>query len=1465
MSTGPGASDLKEIKDMLASLLKRQDVQEKNTAAIQARLADLDSRIFIPPETSESSTANGKGSDFGGSAVPPRYHRVEFPLFDGSGEPLEWLCRCEQYFRGQRVLEEEKVWLAAYHMTDVAQQWYYKIERSEGIPTWPRFKEACQVRFGPPFRSNPIAELSLLRQSGSVEEYTKDFYKILCRTEQLTPTHEIGLFLSGLSELLRSDVEMQSPVSLDTAVSLARASERHYQILWGSGLLPRPSAQPSRVQPVRPTTIPKTPEVLALPAPQGIGSGERSFRRLTSAEMAERRQKGLCFNCDEQYARGHKCKRLFWLEVMDDDDQEDSLLQHTNETPNISLHALTGIGTSQTMKLQVCVNNSTFIALVDSGSTHNFLSSAAACKLKAELVHRPGVRVRVANGDHLPTAGFCAALNIQIDQENFCLPCYSIALDEFDMVLGVHWLRSLGPILWDFSQLTMTIQRDGHKISWHGVPDPIEASPHSLASTTTDLLSELLNEFADLFKEPQGLPPHRRQDHSIHLRADAEPVAVRPYRYPHIQKDEIEKQCTSMLQQGIIRPSTSPFSSPVLLVKKKDNTWRFCVDYRALNAQTVRNKFPIPVVEELLDELQGSCFFSKLDLRSGYHQVRMHPADVHKTAFRTHHGHFEFLVMPFGLTNAPATFQAVMNEVLQPFLRKFVLVFFDDILVYSQSWSDHLRHLRAVLCLLRTQSLFVKQSKCTFADTSVAYLGHIISPEGVFMDPCKVQAISDWPQPNSTRALRGFLGLAGYYRKFIKNFGSIAVPLNKLLKKEGFQWSQPAEEAFQTLKTALQAAPSLQMPNFDNPFIVECDASGSGIGAVLHQGDRPLAFFSRPIPPHHAKLAAYERELIGLVKAIQHWRPYLWGRAFTVRTDHYSLKFLLDQRLSTIPQHHWVSKLFGFDFSVEYRPGRFNTVADALSRRDVESLALLSISIPQFQLYDLLREEVNTSAAFQGLRTQLKEGTLTKEWSFCDGLFLRQHRIFVPASSPCLQTILTTAHSVGHEGVQKTLHRIRRDFYIPQLKQLVQDFVQSCPQCQRHKVEHLHPAGLLQPLSVPARIWSDIAMDFIEGFPKSHGKSVILTVVDRFSKYAHFIPLAHPYTARSVAQVFFEAIVRLHGIPESIVSDRDTVFTSNFWTELFRLMGVHLNFSSAFHPQSDGQSEVVNRTVEMYLRCLACDRPRQWLQWLPWAEFCYNTSYHTSLRATPFEVVYGRAPPTLIPYSAGTASVQAVDQQLQQRDEFLIEIHNRLLEAQQRMKVQHDKLHRDLEYQVDDWVWVRLHRRHATAITPSKLTKLSPKFYGPYQIKEKIGSVAYRVELPRGARIHNVFHVSLLKTFHGTPPVGPPPLPDIFHGKVIPSPAAVLRSRLARGSRELLVQWQHTPPEDATWVSLDDFRIRYPTFQLEDKLLFKEEGNDIDAFIGQKGISQIRYGALPSMITKGQTQSRTVQQKSNML
>uniref|UniRef100_A0A0A9CM28 Integrase catalytic domain-containing protein n=1 Tax=Arundo donax TaxID=35708 RepID=A0A0A9CM28_ARUDO len=850
-----------------------------------------------------------------------------------------------------------------------------------------------------------------------------------------------------------------------------------------------------------------------------------------------------------------------------------------------------------------------------------------------------------------------------------------------------------------------------------------------------------------------------------------------------------------------------------------------CIDYRALNAKTIKDKFPIPVVEELLDELRGARYFTKLDLRSRYHQVRMFVDDVEKTVFRMHQGLFEFLVMPFGLTNAPATFQALMNSVLQPYLRHFVLVFFDDILIYSSSWSEHLQHVRLVFQVLLDNELFLKKSKCSFGETSVSYLGHVISEKGVAMDEEKVKAVLSWPLPHSVRAVRGFLGLAGYYRRFIKDYGVIAAPLTKLLKKESFLWSQEAESAFCALQHALTSASVLQLPDFSLPFIVECDASGSGFGAVLHQGVGPVAFFSRPVAARHTKLAAYERELIGLVQAVKHWRHYLWGHEFVVRTDHHSLKFLLDQRLTTIPQHQWASKLLGFDFRVEYRPGALNTVADALSRRDADDMiSAMALSAPSFTFFDELRATTAADDSLTSARTKAAAGE--EGWAVVDGLLTKDGKVFVPQSSGLIDAVLTLAHGLGHEGVQKTLHRLRADFYIVGARRLVSDFVRACEVCQRNKTDHLRPGGLLQPLDVPSSVWSDIAMDFVEGLPRVNGKTVILTVIDRFSKYAHFLPLSHPYTAASVARIFFEEVVRLHGLPSSIVSDRDPVFTSNFWKELFRLSGIQLKFSSAFHPQTDGQSEAANKVIAMYLRCLTGDRPRQWLRWLAWAEFFYNTSYQSSLKCSPFKVVYGRDPPSLHAYEPGEARLPAVEQQMMDRDEFLAKIRDRLEQAQQYAKCQYDRKHREVTFSVGQWVWVRLLHRPIASLDNRGRSKLGPRYFGPYKIIEQIGEVAYRVDLPTQARLHDVFHVSLLKQFHGTPPEAPPTLPPIHHGRVCLSPKRVLKGRLARGRYEVLVHWKNFPATDTSWVDLEEFRHLYPEFQLEDELLL-QGGRDV--------------------------------------
>ncbi|CAH9138635.1 unnamed protein product [Cuscuta epithymum] len=784
-----------------------------------------------------------------------------------------------------------------------------------------------------------------------------------------------------------------------------------------------------------------------------------------------------------------------------------------------------------------------------------------------------------------------------------------------------------------------------------------------------------------------------------------------------------------MLNEGIIQPSNSPYSSPILLARKKDGGWRFCGDYRALNKITIPDKFPIPIIEELLDELGGAKIFSKLDLKSGYHQIRMREEDRQKTAFRTHEGHYEYLVMPFGLTNAPSTFQALMNQVLRPYLRKFSLVFFDDILIYSKSRTDHKEHLRKVLQALNANQLVINSKKCSFGRSQLVYLGHIISGQGVAADPTKIEAMVQWPIPKDLKGLRGFLGLTGYYRRFVKGYSHIALPLTQLLKKDKFQWGPSATLAFEELKRRMTTLPVLATPDFDKVFILETDASGTGLGAVLMQEGRPIAYMSKELSKRNQQKSVYERELMAVVLAVQKWRPYLLGRPFEIHTDQKSLKFLTEQRLMGDEQQRWTSKLLGYNFTIRYKPGKENKAADSLSRIPY----LKALSIVTCQEWEGLEEELKADLKCQGLIQKIiSQPDQYKDYKISKGLLYYRGRLVLPSSSTRIPKILMEYHATamgGHSGYFRTMKRISNLFYWQGMKKEIQKYVEGCAVCQTNKYQALKPSGLLQPLPIPNSIWTDITMDFIGGLPKSEGKDTILVVVDRLTKYAHIIALSHPFNAKEVAEVFTKEVVKTHGFPKTIVSDRDSIFMSSFWSEIFKLAGTQLKYSTAYHPQTDGQSEVVNRCLETYLRCLTGSKPRQWSKWLHWAEFWYNTNFHASLKQTPYQALFGQEPPAVIRGDVNLTTVEEVSRLTAQRNCMLDELKENLAKAQNQM------------------------RQQANQIQPYKLRslakrlnqKLSPRFYGPFEVMEKIGEVAFRLRLPEESRIHPVFHVSLLK------------------------------------------------------------------------------------------------------------------------
>ncbi|GBG73111.1 hypothetical protein CBR_g12827 [Chara braunii] len=673
-----------------------------------------------------------------------------------------------------------------------------------------------------------------------------------------------------------------------------------------------------------------------------------------------------------------------------------------------------------------------------------------------------------------------------------------------------------------------------------------------------------------------------------------------------------------------------------------------------LNRYTVKKSYPMPCSDELFDRLADNRFFTKIDLRSGYHLIRVTAADQPKTAFRSRFGHYEFTVMPFGLTNTPATFQRAMNDIFRDILEQYVLVYLDDILVYSRTLEEHLRHLRDVLDRLCRHGFYAKLSKCRFAQHKVDFLGHYVSDQGLHMDDAKITAIVEWPAPTSAKQLRSFLGLTSYYSNFIRGYARYSYILTSTLlrKNPPWAWTPLHEDAFRALKKAVTCTPVLHLPDFYRPFILTTDASDFPVGAVLSQvfssspdsfhpriprfppptpttasyltptrpatdepsidysptiakdgivesrsGDCPIVFYSRQLLPAEINYTADEREVLAVVYATRHWRHYLDGAPFTVRTDNSVVQAFLTKSKLTPRQARWWRDLSEFSFTTEHIKGETNRVADALSRRpdhDQENIQLSSIPVTtvHHSVIDEFRTQYRHCPDYRDIHATLRSGETVPNYSLGDNGLVYWHgsqgtkepRICVPSTGQLRVRAVAEFHdqaAAGHMGFHKTLARVSRLSVWPKRKDFVKDYVAECPTCQEvNSANHL-PYGLLQPLPIPEGRWQSISMDFIGPLrpPTPRGHDAILVFVNRFTKRARFVPCRYAISACEVADIVFDRVVRDHGLPLSIISDRDPRFTSRFWRRLHEVYGTQLRFSSSYHSETDGQTEITNKTL----------------------------------------------------------------------------------------------------------------------------------------------------------------------------------------------------------------------------------------------------------------------------------------------
>ena len=996
----------------------------------------------------------------------------------------------------------------------------------------------------------------------------------------------------------------------------------------------------------------------------------------------------------------------------------------------------------------------------------------------------------------------------------------------------------------------------------------------SSAATEEQLLARarelVLKTYRDLLPDelPPGLPPAREVDHKIELVAGSSPPSRPTIRLSASELDELKQQLTELLKAGFIRPSKSPFGAPILFVKKKDGSMRMCIDYRALNDITIKNSYPLPRVDELFDRLHGARYFSKIDLRSGYHQIRIEPADVPKTAFRTRYGHFEFLVLPFGLTNAPATFMHLMHQTFRPFLDNFVIVFLDDILIYSRTREEHERHVRQVMDVLRQEKLYAKESKCELFRTEVEFLGHIVGRHGVRMMEDKVKAVQEWPAPTRVTHVRAFLGLAGYYRKFVKDFSKISMPLSDLTKDAAkFEWGPPQQKAFRLLKHALATAPVLILPDPKLPYVLHTDSSGFAIGGVLQQdqgaGLQPIAFLSKKMQDAETRYPVHEQELLAIIHALSTWRHYLHGTKFTVLTDHQSLQHFKTQPLLSNRQSRWKDVIANFDFDIVYIEGKKNVVADGLSRRadhqttqhSAQLIALLEEArnrVSQLQVSQATEKPVAAATASRAsapssstrlhisAATELladiheaaakdavycrwlkaKAGALRKENLHVARSFLYRSpdRLYVPSDLSLKTRLLRECHDAptsGHLGKDKTIEQVKRRFYWPRMDEEIAQYVTSCDACQRNKPSHQAKSGLHQPLPVPRWPWQQVSLDLITGLPRSAaGHDAIVVFVDKLTKMVHYVATTTSVSAPQLATLFMREVCRLHGVPESILSDRDPRFTAHFWRALWSQLGTKLAMSTAFHPQTDGQTERANRTLEEMLRAYVNFRQTDWDVHLSALEMAINSARQASTGFSPFYLNYGKE--IRLPLDAAIEAARRcrnpeAAERIQRLREDIEQARASIEKAQRRQGRYVDRHRRAVTFAVGEQVL--LSTEHLKLAGSNRTAKFTFRYIGPFRVKRVVGANAYELELPPNMQIHPVLNVSRLKPYKDgqlTHPDRPQPhhrpAAELVHedGSEEYEVARILASRGAGARTEFLVEWRGYPSWEATWVNERD-------------------------------------------------------------
>ncbi|KAG6438941.1 hypothetical protein O3G_MSEX000349, partial [Manduca sexta] len=884
------------------------------------------------------------------------------------------------------------------------------------------------------------------------------------------------------------------------------------------------------------------------------------------------------------------------------------------------------------------------MGLIDTASKGSIAGTTLYALLKQhnQLFKPSPMRVKLADGSALTRQMLSTTLEVKIQGRSVHVEFFVFpdAMDN-DTLLGIDFLTAAG--------LEINFATSTWRFHGSGKVYPLEYEySNSLASCSAaeflredegtmlnpperERLASLLGDNEEVFG-PGGAPTPYAEHHID--TGDHPPISVPPYRLTPAKKQLMKIEIDKMLEDGIIEECESAWTSPAVLVPKKDNSIRFCVDYRKLNALTKTDSYPLPLIDELLQLTKRHCFMSSIDLKAGYWQVQVRPADRDKTAFVTPFGTYRFTRMPFGLKNAPSTFQRLIDRFRSGASLQGVvlLAYLDDLLIISEDFSSHLEDLQKVFDRLRLFGLRANRAKCFFARPTINYLGHVITPEGIKPDPAKIDAVLQMASPKNLKHLKSFLQTCSWFRKFVPNFSQVSQPLTKLTRKnEPWIWEHPQEEAFQSLKNMLTSAPILVQADYTKAFVLRTDASNYALGAVLLQGEgpeeRPIEYASRLLTSAERNYSTTEKEALAVVWATDKFRGYLDGHPVVVKSDHQPLKWLLTLKTPSGRLIRWAMKLQAFDIRFEYTPGKANVVADALSRPQCDDtnqegcdVCSVNVDLPRASAAELRKEQLEDPEVAKIINSLEDSGPVNVQWLdrgyiMNQGVLYRylpdsdseQPQLVVPVTMR--EKILKEFHdapTAGHQGVERTFNRISRNYYFVGMRKYITDYLKNCEECQRYKASNQKPAGLLQTPVLHQR-GEVLAIDLFGPLPDGeHGEKWVLLVEDTATRWVELFALKEA-TAEICASVLISEYFLRYGFPRRVISDNGVQFISATMQQCMFILGIKQNLIPLYHPEAN-PAERKNRDLRTQLSILVRNEHRRWPEFLPSIRFAMNSA-----------------------------------------------------------------------------------------------------------------------------------------------------------------------------------------------------------------------------------------------------------------